>query len=241
MRDLALLTGHGRFERLTSHFEINADPPRVGTGTDLTPATATSRMRQFVVVAHEVPLDPDFSLDDLASGAGRLDLLCRCLNAAFLTSHGIREEVEAYLVVRDSATIRFPGEELRHLHPDGRSTAALVRNALEARSGAVGHQEVESSPGVSVSKRGLDDVLAALDPAGPLVQLHEDGTPVVDLAPPAEPTFVLSDHRNFTEAESATIDEYADERISLGPERLHADHAIVVAHNYLDTAGYSRY
>ena len=198
-------------------------------------------MRQFVVVAHDAPLDPDFSLDDLASGAGRLDLLCRCLNAAFLTSHGIREDVRAYLVIRDSAAIRFEGRELRNLHPDERSTAALVRKALEARSEAVGHREVESTPGVHVSKRGLGDVLAAVDADGPLIQLHEEGSPVVDLAPPASPAFVLSDHREFGVEEARVVDEYADESISLGPERLHADHAIVVAHNYLDTGGYSRY
>ena len=198
-------------------------------------------MRQFVVVAHDAPLDPGFSLDDLASGAGRLDLLCRCLNAAFLTSHGLREDVRTYLVIRDSATVRFEGTELRNLHPDERSTAALIRKALEAREDAVGHREVESTPGVFVSKRGLADVLAAVDPDGPLIQLHEDGSPVVDLAPPARPAFVLSDHREFEDDEAAVVDEHADEAVSLGPERLHADHAITVAHNYLDTDGYSRY
>ncbi|HKJ57827.1 MAG TPA: tRNA (pseudouridine(54)-N(1))-methyltransferase TrmY, partial [Halobacteriales archaeon] len=65
--------------------------------------------------------------------------------------------------------------------------------------------------------------------------------PVAELAPPASPTFVLSDHRDFTEAEAVVVSEHADERISLGPERIHADHAIAVAHNFLDTAGYSRY
>ena len=198
-------------------------------------------MRQFVLVAHDVPLDADLSLDDLASGAGRLDLLCRCLNAAFLTSHGIREDVRAYLVVQDEAAIRFEGSELRHLHPDERSTAALVIGALEARSDAVGHREVQSSPGVHVSKRGLADVLAAVETDGVVIELHEDGSPVVDVAPPGSPIFVLSDHRDFTDVEAATLEEHADERVSLGPERIHADHAIAVAHNYLDTEGYSRY
>ena len=197
-------------------------------------------MRQFVVVAHDAPLDPDFSLSDLA-GSGRIDLLCRCLNAALLTSHGIREDVRAFLVVRDEATIRFSGREIRHLHPDERSTAALIREALSSRDDAVGHREVESTPGVYVSKRGLDDVLAAVEADGPVIQLHEDGSPVSELAPPASPTFVLSDHRDLTEAEAVVVSEHADERISLGPERIHADHAIAVAHNYLDTAGYSRY
>jgi len=197
-------------------------------------------MRQFVVVAHEAPLDPDFSLSDLA-GSGRVDLLCRCLNAAFLTSHGIREDVRAYLVVRDAASVRFDGRELRHLHPDERSTAALIREALATRAEAVGHREVESTPGVFVSKRGLDDVLGAIETDGPVIQLHEDGTPAPEVAPPPSPTFVLSDHRDLTDEEAAFVAEHADERVSLGPERIHADHAIAVAHNFLDTEGYSRY
>ena len=198
-------------------------------------------MRQFVVVAHDVPLDGAVPLDDLASGGGRLDLLCRCLNAAFLTSHGLREDVEAYLVIRNAATVRVYGRELRHLHPDERSTAALIEKALAARADAVGHMEVESTSGVFVSKRGLDDVLSAIEDDGPLIQLDEYGSPVIDLVPPPTPTFVLSDHRDFTDTDAAIIAEYADEQVSLGPERLHADHAIVVAHNYLDTDGYSRY
>ena len=207
----------------------------------MAPTPEPPTMRQFVVIAHDAPLDPDFSLDDLASGAGRLDLLCRCLNAAFLTSHGLREDVRTFLAIRDAATIRFEGSELRNLHPDERSTAALIRTALEARTEAVGHREVESTPGVYVSKRGLADLLSALDAEGPLIQLHEEGTALVDLAPPASPTFVLSDHREFEDEEAAVVEEHADEQISLGPERLHADHAVVVAHNYLDTGGYSLY
>jgi len=53
--------------------------------------------------------------------------------------------------------------------------------------------------------------------------------------------FVLSDHRDFTDTETETLDERVDERVRLGPEPLHADHAITVAHNYLDTDGYQGY
>ena len=52
---------------------------------------------------------------------------------------------------------------------------------------------------------------------------------------------MLSDHREFTDAEAQLLAERADERLSLGPRALHADQAITVAHNYLDTDGYSRY
>jgi tRNA (pseudouridine54-N1)-methyltransferase len=193
-------------------------------------------MRQFVVVAHGSPPE-GFSLDDLP-GAGRMDLLARSVAAALLLSHGIREDARCWLVFED-ATVRVEGSEVRNLNPDERSTAARVRDALASREDAVGHVPVEASPGVYCSRRDLPSVLD--EAGGTLVQLHEDGTPVVDLDPPADPTFVCSDHRDFAADEAALLDDRADARVSLGPERLHADQAITVAHNYLDTEGYARY
>ncbi|RQG98010.1 tRNA (pseudouridine(54)-N(1))-methyltransferase TrmY [Natrarchaeobius chitinivorans] len=194
-------------------------------------------MRQFVLLAHEVPTEPDFSLDDLAGGAGRLDALCRSITASFVTSHGIREDVRVHLVVRDELTITFDGRDLRRLNPDERSTAALVRNALEHRDEAIGALPAEPSPGIEVYRRGLEETLAAVDD-GPIVQLHEDGEPVTDAGDLGSPVFVLSDHRDFTDEEGRTLEETVDRRVRLGPERLHADQAITIAHHYLDTNGY---
>jgi tRNA (pseudouridine54-N1)-methyltransferase len=196
-------------------------------------------MRQFVVLGHEAPTGPDFSLDDLAGGAGRIDVLCRCVNAAFLLSHGIREDVELFLVLRDSLTLRLVGSELRYLSPDERNVASLLRSGIEAAEGAVGMMEVESTPGIHVSKRGFEAVLDDLD--GTVIQLHEDGEPVAGTDPPGGPAFVLSDHEAFTDAEAGRLDSRADARISLGPEALHANQAITVAQNFLDTGGYRRY
>jgi tRNA (pseudouridine54-N1)-methyltransferase len=198
-------------------------------------------MRQFIVLGHDAPTTPDFSLDDLAGGAGRLDVLCRCVNSAFFLSHDIREDVRVHLVLRDELTVRFEGSELRRLNPDERSTAALIRAALEQKDEAIGHVEVEPSPGVHLSKRGFDAVLEETARSGTVVQLHEDGDPVVDVEPPENPVFVLSDHHDFRDAEADLLAEAADQRVRLGPERLHADHAITVAHNYLDTGGYDTY
>ncbi|MFC4550072.1 MULTISPECIES: tRNA (pseudouridine(54)-N(1))-methyltransferase TrmY [Halorussus] len=198
-------------------------------------------MRQFIVLGHDAPTTPEFSLDDLAGGAGRLDVLCRCVNSAFFLSHAIREDVRTNLVLGDELTIRFEGSELRRLNPDERSTAALIRNALGKKDEAIGHMEAESSPGVYLSKRGFEPVLEAAASDGTVVQLHEDGDPVVDVEPPENPVFVLSDHNDFEESEEASLADAADQRVRLGPELLHADHAITVAHNYLDTEGYEVY
>jgi len=198
-------------------------------------------MRQFVVVGHDAPTTPDFSLDDLAGGAGRLDVLCRCVTSAFFLSHAIREDVQVHLVLADEYTVTFDGAELRRLNPDERSTAALIRKALAEREEAIGHVPVETSPGVSLTRRGFEPTLSAVAADGTVVQLHEAGEPAVDLEPPSAPVFVLSDHHDLEAAETEHVEAHAEARVSLGPKPLHADHAITVAHNYLDTDGFRQY
>lgn len=200
-------------------------------------------MRQFVLIGHDVPTEPDFSLDDLAGGAGRLDALCRSITAAFVTSHGIREDVRVHLIVQDELTITFDGRDLQRLNPDERSTAALVRKALEHREDAIGALPAEPSPGIELYRRGFEATLEEIADDGPIVQLHEDGEAVVDVgaAALADSIFVLSDHHDFTDEEASLLEEYADQRLRLGPELLHADQAITVAHHFLDTDGYEQF
>ncbi|MDG5817733.1 tRNA (pseudouridine(54)-N(1))-methyltransferase TrmY [Natronococcus sp. A-GB7] len=197
-------------------------------------------MRQFVLIGHEIPTEPSFSLDDLAGGAGRLDALCRSITSAFVTSHGIREDVRVHLVAGDEFTITFDGSELRRLNPDERSTAALVRKALEHREEAIGAMPAEPSPGVELYRRGFEATLETVADEGTVVQLHEDGEPVTEAGTLENPIFVLSDHQDFTPEEAALLEDAADRRLRLGPELLHADQAITVAHHFLDTDGYER-
>lgn len=198
-------------------------------------------MRQFLISGHDAPTTPEFSLDDIAGGAGRLDVLCRCVNSAFFLSHDIREAVRVHLVLGDEFTVRFEGAELRRLNPDERTTAALIRKALEKRDEAVGHMPAESTPGVSIRRMGFSETLEAAARDATVFELHENGDPVVDVEPPEDPLFVLSDHHDFTDEEASLLADAADRRVRLGPQLLHADHAITVAHNYLDTEGFSRY
>ena len=197
-------------------------------------------MRQFVVVGHEAPATSDFPLDALASDAGRMDLLARSINAALLASHGIRDDARVHLVLGD-VTVSIDGGSVRNLHPDERSIAALVRSALDSREDAIGHQPAEPSPGIELYRMDFETTLDRLAGDGPLVVLHEDGDAVGEVAPPENPVFVLSDHRDFTDEERALLESRADHRVSLGPLALHADHSISVAHNWLDTDGYETY
>ena len=90
-------------------------------------------MRTFIVVGHKATTSPNFSLEDIPGTSGRLDILCRAVTAAFMLSHGIRKDVCVYLVLLGGEvpkTIQLRGETLRHLNPDERTTAALLKKAL---------------------------------------------------------------------------------------------------------------
>ncbi|SNR30311.1 tRNA (pseudouridine(54)-N(1))-methyltransferase TrmY [Halorubrum vacuolatum] len=198
-------------------------------------------MRQFIVVGHDVPTTPDpISLDDLP-GAGRLDLLCRCVATGVFLSHGIREDVRVHLICGDALTVTFDSNRLRHLHPDERNVAARIRDALAARADAIGHMPADVSPGVELRRMGLEATLDRVAADGSLVTLHEDGDPLVDVDPPADPVFVLSDHGDFTVDEADVLAERGDHELRVGPKLLHADHTVSVAHNWLDTDGYTDY
>ena len=196
-------------------------------------------MRQFVVLGHDAPTTPDFPLDDLPGAAGRLDVLCRCVSAAVFRSHGIRDDVEVFLVLGDEVTVRVDARDLQYMSPDERNVASLLQQALEAKDRAIGHREAESTPGIHVSTRGFEAVLESLD--GTVVELHQEGDPLAGVEPPEDPTFVLSDHRDFTDEEAGLLAERSDRRVRVGPAVLHADHAVTVAHNYLDTDGFEVY
>ena len=192
-------------------------------------------MRRFLFLAHKVPLDGEFTLNDLPGSAGRLDLLCRALGASLFVSHGIRRDVESILLIQNRVQIRVSGERVKRLNPDERSTAALLKRALEARE----EDEVESTPGIFVTNRDLSEALDRLYQleANPVV-LHEDGTDVDSFSFPPDPAFILSDHLDFSEDEERALADLP--RISLGRDPLHTSQCVSILHYLLDRRGSER-
>ncbi|MBI5001096.1 MAG: tRNA (pseudouridine(54)-N(1))-methyltransferase TrmY [Euryarchaeota archaeon] len=190
-------------------------------------------MRRFVIVAHRVPADGDFSLNDLCGSGGRVDVLSRAVSASFLLSNSIRSDVEARLVIntepRYPRLIRFDSSRLRFLNADERSTAALIRNAL---SRCTKDGEIESSPGVFVSRAGLVEALSDLENA----ILLEEGADEPDWRALKDATFVLSDDQNFTPKETERILGTVHQKAGLGERILHTDHCIAAVNHLLDKA-----
>lgn len=199
-------------------------------------------MRTFIVVGHKATTTPNFSLEDIPGTSGRLDILCRAVTAAFVLSHGIRKDVCVYLILlggETPKTIRLVGETLRHLNPDERTTAALLKKALALPAAA---QWALSTSGIFVRTGGLDPLLADLKDAK-LIYLREDGADIRGLDAggqrgsglSGETAFILGDHTGMTAEEEALIEQAGARVVSLGPTSLHADHCIVLLNWLLDT------
>ena len=90
--------------------------------------------RNFIVIGHRAHTIADWKLNDICGGAGRLDVLVRCVTASLWKSHGIRKNTDVWLILngppKAPITVHFSGKNIRYLNPDERSTAALIRNGL---------------------------------------------------------------------------------------------------------------
>jgi len=189
-------------------------------------------MRRFIVVGHRAVTTPQFSLDDLAGAAGRMDLLLNAANAALLVSHDLRRDVEATLVLLGPPdpprAIRLVGSQLEMWGPDIRSNAALIRRAL----GHASRLEGETSPGIFAGRRNLREVLDSF--SDPIVELREDGADIRTVPLSRDLAFVLSDSVDLTSEERAIVAAKKPIVCSVGPRSLHTDHVISIVHNEFD-------
>jgi tRNA (pseudouridine54-N1)-methyltransferase len=185
-------------------------------------------MPSFVVVGHCARTAGDFTLNDMPGSAGRMDILCRCVNASFFLSHDLRRDVELILVLCGEPdppkTVLLRGSELRYLSPDERSAGALLKKALALPCGEAYR---ESTPGIYVKRGGFAEIVREGD-TGVLDESGEDLRTAGKL--PAR--FLLSDHHNFSGAEIEQIRTVP--AFSVGPCSLHADHVITIVLNELD-------
>ena len=133
-------------------------------------------MRYFALVGHRAMSKGKLPLNDLAGGAGCMDVIIRGLMAGLLTSHGIREDVEVILHLQGGPgphrRLKFIGSELKGFHAEERSVAGLIAKSIKEPMPAIG-QWVERSPGVYDGVGTLQRTLKEWQDA-PLIRLDAD-------------------------------------------------------------------
>lgn len=194
-------------------------------------------MRAFLIVGNKAVTKP-FNLNDLAGGAGRMDVLCRFVAQALFISHGIRKDVEVFLLLLGEPdppkTIKIVGSEVKTMAPDERNIAGLIRRALKIECN---ENWKESTSGIYISRKGLGDLLSELSKHYKIVYLREDGEDIRDFVGKIKNEnclFVLGDHLGLDDGQEGIVLSYADNVISVSPISLQADQCVVIVHYELD-------
>lgn len=191
-------------------------------------------MRRFVVIGRTARSTPDFKLQDLPGTSGRLDVLVRCVRAALLCSHTIRDDTVVYLVMLGGPprALRIDGAVAQYVRPDERNLAVLVQKSLARATPAPGF--VELRQGIAVAEGGLDVVLADLGPSSAYL-LDEGGVDVREAALSlSDPVFFCGDHLGLDDAARGALSPLAPVPLSVGPVSVHAEDAITLVTNELD-------
>ncbi len=192
-------------------------------------------MRAFLIVGNKAVTKP-FNLNDLAGSAGRMDIICRCIAQSLFVSHGIRRNVEVYVLLLGSPdppkALKIVGSEVRYMAPDERNVGGIIRKALSLD---VDKDWRISSPGVYVARKNLEELLEELSRVYEIVYLREDGVDIRDVACDLKnPLFVLGDHIGLKEEDERLVLKYAKMVVSVSKLSLQADQCIVIVHYELD-------
>lgn len=195
-------------------------------------------MRRFLLLAHRVPPNGSFTLNDLAGGAGRMDEIARAVSTAFTLSNDLRRDTEVTVLFLAEAPpaarrIELLGARLRYLNPDERSTAALLKNALIRSLGMT--RDIEASPGLRVGPADPPLELRSFLGRPGAIWLSEAGTPISEwTAPSGEVAAVVSDPYEPDSAEVAIWSESGAPAVSVGPRSLRTSQVIDLVHHELD-------
>ena len=188
-------------------------------------------MRSFLVIAHK--FSGNINLKDLP-GSGRIDVIARCINASIFLSYSIRRNVNFFAFFPNlEMRIKIDSLKVKYLNPDERSTAGLIKKAMEN----VREYDMESTPGFFIKKASLRDVIDEVSKIGKMYYLKEDGKDIRKVGVPRDSVFVLGDHMDITEEEERILQKYNPITVSVSPKSLLSSHVIIIVHNELDRRG----
>ncbi len=188
-------------------------------------------MRAFLVIAHK--FSGEVNLKDLP-GSGRIDVIARCINSSIFLSHSIRRDVYFFAYFPNlNVRIRIDSSKVQYLNPDERSTAGLIKKAMEK----IREYEVESTPGIFVKRASFRDILEEINERGKMFYLKENGEDIRKVNLPGNSAFVLGDSMDLTDEEENLLEEYNPVKISVSPKSLLSSHVITIVHNEMDRRG----
>ncbi len=194
-------------------------------------------MREFLLRASKA-FTKSFKLNDLP-GAGRIDLVCRCITQAIWLSGNLRRNVVFRSVFegpdKPPKLITVEASKLRGMSPDERNVASHLRMAIEKGYWLDYGEEIEVWHGIKVAKKSFEEFLRERSEEGvEIVYLHKRGKDVREVEFSKQVCFVLGDHKGLPKAAERFLKKIGAKRVSLGNKEYLASQCIAIINYELD-------
>lgn len=195
-------------------------------------------MRVFILKASKAYTSPEFSLNNLP-GAGRMDLVCRCVSQAVWLSHKLRKDLIFYVVLEGPKnpplTLKFDSNKLIRFYPDERNIGAHIRNALHQAKYLEKEKEKYLGNGIYISKKSFERLVREIIlEKYQVIYLHKKGKPIEKLKLKEKNCFIVGDHLGLSKKNEIFLKKVKAERISLGKIEYLASQAITIINFWLD-------
>ncbi len=193
-------------------------------------------MREFILRASKA-FTSDFNLNDLP-GAGRMDLVCRCISSALWVSNDLRRDARIFVVLEGPPspprTIVFDGKDLKGVSPDERNIASHIKIALRKGLDLKLNEEREVSPGIKIAKKSFESLIKEKCKERQVFYLHPEGKDIRDIKMKENVAFIVGDHIGIPRKTEKLMERLKIQKVSLGKKIYLASHAIVITNYELD-------
>jgi tRNA (pseudouridine54-N1)-methyltransferase len=182
-------------------------------------------MREFLLRASQ-GVTGDFSLNDLP-GAGRMDLVCRCVTSALWLSDELRNDILFHVLLEGKSNppklITFDPRKIKRVYPDERNVASHIRIALNGK--------IEQ--GISILTKSFKEIIKE-NSGRQLIYLHQHGKDIRNFKFDKNVFFILGDHLGLDEKCEKILDSIGAEKVSIGPRVYMSSYVIAIVNNELD-------
>jgi tRNA (pseudouridine54-N1)-methyltransferase len=190
-------------------------------------------VREFIIYTHGVT--GPFRLDDLP-GAGRMDLIARCISNAIFISDAIRRDVKVYIVLNGPPnppkTVIFDAAKIKRTSPDERNIASHIRIALEKLGDK---REVESEPGITIKKLGFKELVEEKIRKQQVIYMHPKGKNIRNFEFQPKFAAIIGNHKGLPREVEEYLKRMGVETVSVGKIEYFASQVITIIHYELDS------
>ena len=193
-------------------------------------------MKEFVLLSLKGKTS-EFDINELYD-EGRMDLVSRFVSSALFISDHLRPDTVVHICLNGPLNppkmISFYGEFLINFKPDEKSIAKYILLSLKKSRHLNLNEEIESFPGIKVSKKSFENFVKSKSKDSQLIYLDKKGISIRNFEFDKNILFILGDNLGLPKKTEKLLDRLMAKKISLSPYTLFASHCVILVHNQLD-------